>query len=748
MSDDYKSEIYDKLQHIRTSFIQKNMQESPFFGAFASDTFATDSLPGRLFKGYTSGFNLSYAPSVRTGVTDATIATGITYRSDFNGSTYTQIPAGTAVAPAVAPAITPTLPGNKYVDLNLAGLLTTPASEPKLTDELNDVAVLYSVLSDENYAKFVQGGTPIKVAKYTAPGTVLDYDLDNSVTKTYVQGGNPATRLDTLISKMTGASLATTESIPIGRYTAPQQNAITEVSNDVLPPTGSTGRIVALSPATASATFDSLSPAIPLKAPAEAVGVSAVYNVSGSVRLLAPSGTVPAGTTTPFTVYLRRGNVMVSLGAVAAPSTSAWTPFSFNTTALTSSDSPLQLVLVYTHNKTWTKLLITNFRVMNTLSGTAAVAGSPAEIFSVETDLFVVRRLLLLYTLMSNFYIAMTAYDRMFVAGTTTEPVSAKNLLSLAYQSLAELNRNTVRAGESPDNSDSVTKIAERVNERTQDFYKMGANINALSEQTTENKIMLRDDLQRMATTDAVKERSRQYAVATIAISLVIVFGLAVVFVTPSSPLVKVTGAAAVLVAALILNMAVKKLYAGNVAETFGNGSPDPPGALVYSLPAYPSGIAATQKAEVISFYESAFMKQVSEYLGNTTYLALLLQSHKAYGNVNFSMKKEERYFADAVDQMGTQRKKVRDTTGLLRLDQITERARMTLALTTLIIVSSAAFAIMLLRLRFPGLIPFVLIVAAVLLASALFFYIMDTNARVRTSGAHRYWQQPDLRVI
>jgi len=92
MSDDYKSEIYDKLQHIRTSFIQKNMQESPFFGAFASDTFATDSLPGRLFKGYTSGFNLSYAPSVRTGVTDATIATGITYRSDFNGSTYTQIP--------------------------------------------------------------------------------------------------------------------------------------------------------------------------------------------------------------------------------------------------------------------------------------------------------------------------------------------------------------------------------------------------------------------------------------------------------------------------------------------------------------------------------------------------------------------------------------------------------------------------------------------------------------------------------
>jgi len=744
MSDNYASEIYDKLQHIRASFIQKNMQDSPFFGAFPSDSFATDSLPGRLFKGYTSGFNLSYASSVRTGVTDATIASGITYRSDLTGSTYAQIPAGTAVAPAVAPAITPTLPGNKYVDLNLAGLLTTPASAPKLTDDLNDVSVIYSVLSDENYAKFVQDGTPLKIAKYTAPSTVLDYALDRDVTKTYTHGGNPATRLDMLISKMTGASLATTESIPLGRYTVHSQNAITEISNDVLPPTGSTGRIVALSPATASATFDTISPAIPLKAPEEAVGVSAIYNVSGSVRLLAPAGTIPGGTATPFTVYLRRGNVMVSLGAVAVPSTSAWTPFTFNTTALTSSDSPLELKLVYTHNKTWTKLLITNFRVTKTLSGTAAVADSPASIFSVETDLFVVRRLLLLYTLMSNFYIAMTAYDRMFTAGTTAEPASAKNLLSLTYQSLAEMNRNTVRAGSDGTNSDSVTKIAERVNERTRDFYKMGANINALGEQTNESKIMLRDDLQRMATTDAVKERSRRYAVATIAISLVIVLGLAVVFATPSSPLVKVTGTAAVLVAAVILNLAVKKLYAGNVAETFV----DPPGALVYSLPAYPSGLAATQKAEVISFYESAFMKQVSEYLGNTTYLALLLQSHKAYGNVNFSMQKEERYFADAVDQMGTHRKKVRDTTGLLRLDQITERARMTLALTALIIVSAAAFAIMLLRLRFPGLIPFVLIAAAVLLASALFFYIMDTNARVRTSGAHRYWQQPDLRVI
>jgi len=149
-----------------------------------------------------------------------------------------------------------------------------------------------------------------------------------------------------------------------------------------------------------------------------------------------------------------------------------------------------------------------------------------------------------------------------------------------------------------------------------------------------------------------------------------------------------------------------------------------------------------------MTYYENAFKKQVSDYLSNTIYLALLLQSHKAYGNVNFSMEKEQRFYTDVIDQIDTQGKKVRDTSGLLRLDQITERARMTLALSVLIIVTSASFAVMLLRLRFPGLIPFVLIVAAVLIASSLFFYVMDTNARVRTNGSQRYWQQPDLRVI
>ena len=735
MTTNLQDEIYSKLAHIRGSFIQKNMRQSPYFGAFTSSAFDTASLPGRLLKGY-SGFRTGYTASVKAAadVTTATVATGVKYRAAAT-NTYADIPAD---ATATSVPITSTLPGNSYVDLNLSGLLVDPSGDvPKLKDDLNDVAALYSVLEDGNYATLVGGGTPLKIAKYSPPG-VTDYEID-ATANTYIGGG---ARIDTLMSKLTGTNVATTSSIPIGRYTTPDRNAITAVTTEALPPVGTSDIVVSLAPAAATATFETIAPPIPLQAPTNTTGVSVVYKISGSVRLAAdlPSGAAA----TPFSIYLRRGNLMVKLHTVAAP-TSTWTalPDNIVTSSLTAADAPIQLVLAYTHNKNNAKLLISNFAVSSTVTGSTVAANNAASVFAPETDLFVVRRLMLLYTLMSNFYIAMTIYDRLFTTGD--EPAVLKNLVSLTYQNITQLNYNTVRSGDSEDNSDGVTYIAERVSARAQDFYTMGKKINELSEQTTEKKVSLRDDLQRMETTGIVKARSSRYATATIAISLVVVFGLVAVLVIPSSPLVKVTGTAAVVVAALLLNMAIKKLYDGNVAESF---TTDPPGSLVYDLSSYPGGVAASNKADIMTYYENTFKKQVSDYLSNTIYLALLLQSHKAYGNVNFSMEKEQRFYTDVVDQIDTQGKKVRDTSGLLRLDQITERARMTLALSVLIIVASAAFAVMLLRLRFPGLIPFVLIVAAILIASSLFFYVMDTNARVRTNGSQRYWQQPDLRVI
>lgn len=739
MAETHKDDIYDKLQHIRATFVQPNMRSSPFLGAFGDATFGSDSLPGRLLKGYggDGGFAAKYGASVVAAPTNAQLA-AVKYRDPTSASA-----AYAALSAAGAGGVPQLLPGNRYVDLNLANLLTDPAAPPKLGEDLDKVALMYALLDDANYATFAQKGASLRLAKYTAPGAPRAYTL-NATTGAYTEGGNPATRLDALIADLTGSALATTADVPIGRDAAPGRNVVTARTTDA-PPTGVADVVVAIGPANAASSFDTIARPIALPAPAETAGTTATYTVTGQVKLVAAAGTIPAGTATPFAVLLRRGDTMARLGEVT-PTTAGWTSFSFATGTLTAADAPLQLVLVYRHNKTWTKVLLTDLRVVATTA--LGASDGAAEIFTSETDLFVVRRLLLLYVLMGNFYVAMAAYDRMYGAGATTEPAAARRLLSLTYQAISELNRNTNRAGELGDQSDSVRYVSESVNARIQDFQRMGAEINRLGDETTQRKVALRDDLVRMDTTASVRQRSARYAIATIVLVCVVLAALALVFALPSSPLVKVAGTAATLLLALVINLAIRKLYDGNVPEPEPEAFTDPVGARVYNLPDFPGGLSAANKAQILQYYENAFRKEVSEYLSNTVYLALLLKSHQAYGNVNFSMEKEQRFYADAVGQMDVQGTKVRNTTGLLRLDQITERARLTLALSVLIIVTSAAFAAAALRLRYPALVAPVLIAAAVALAIALFLYIMDTNARVRTKGEQRYWQQPDLRTI
>ena len=106
---------------------------------------------------------------------------------------------------------------------------------------------------------------------------------------------------------------------------------------------------------------------------------------------------------------------------------------------------------------------------------------------------------------------------------------------------------------------------------------------------------------------------------------------------------------------------------------------------------------------------------------------------------------KEQKYFTDAAVEMHNQKHKIKNNTGIIRMDQITQRARMTLALTVLVTVAAAAFAVAAVSTRYPGLVPVILMIAGIVLAVSLFLFILDTNARVRTDGQKRYWQQPNM---
>lgn len=734
MGDAFRAEIYEKLQYIRTSFIQENMRQSPYFGAFASSSFNVTTLPGRLLLGYSSGFNPSYngtPNSMKTDTSGTNLKSRVLYRANKAADAYAEIP-GTTGAPTT---ITPTLPNANYTDINLSKLLNDSSA---LGQELDELVVAYSLLEDFNYANFTSASPKLNMSKYylnSANTTATAFTYDAAL-KTY-KDPTGTLRVDRILGKLTQSGIASTQNIQVGTFSAPNNNLRVVREMTMMAPGGSTEPVVSFAPVTLKGT-DSFSPVLPIAA--SATGTNFTLKVTGQVKL---TGTVSASMPPSFAIYLNRGGVMTKIGAdVTSITTSTnvneWTSFTRDSLTISSTDRSVGLTFALTHNAQSAKLLLTNFKVeaMPASDTDAGAGGSP---FTSDTDLFVVRRMLLLYKLMAQFYMAMHVYNTTF---TNAQNTSAFNLLSLTFDNLAALNRNVIRAAAETDGSDSIQSIAKEVNNRVRQFRELGKGINKLDTTVRDRKVDLRDRMNRLEEGKKSEKRTRGYAIATIVVVAVMLAAIAMVAVAPTTPLIKIAGTAAVLLVGAIFTLAIRRAYDGNVTEAFAGETISP------SLDLYAVGVTASDKASAMTSYETAFMKEVSEYLSHTTNLALLLQNYQAYGNMNLSMMKEFKYFTDAAERISNQNYKVENTISLVRLDQVSHRARMTLALTILIIVAAAAFGVALVMPRYPGLAPVIVVVACVLLAIAFFLYILDTNARVRTDGQKRYWQQPNLNEL
>lgn len=738
MADGQRAEeIYEKLQYIRSSFIQENMRQSPYFGGFANTSFNTTTLPGRLFSGYTSGFasaSSGYTSSILSDTTAANLKSRVLYRANNAANDYAAIPSKTGDAAT----ITDTLPMAAYTDINLSKFLTDGSA---LAQELDKIVLAYSVLEDYNYTQFQSGTSTLHLSKYKVSGTrsAVDFTYD-AATKMYNPAINDGTpRLDRVIGDLAQTGIASTQNIPVGTFNDPKNNIKMYRDTSVLPPGGSTDPVLSIAPAILKGT-DAVSPVMPMPVPA--TGTSFTLRVTGKVKLVAAA---PTTGTPSFAVYLNRGGVMTRIGApvtgiTASTDAATWTDFVLQSEAISSIDRSVGLTLVFTHNASAIRLLLTDFKV-ETQAANASDAGVSGSPFTSDTDLFVVRRMLLLYKLMANFYIAMRVYD---LTTQGSENTNAVNLLSLTFQNIAALNRNVIRAAAQADQSDSIQAIAKEVNSRVRQFRELGQGINKLDATVRDRKVDLRDRINRLEEGKKSEKRTSSYAIATIVVVAIMLAAIAVVIVAPTTPLIKIAGTAAVLLAGAIFTLAIRRAYDGNVTEAFNTGN----GNAVWSLPMYPVGVTASTKAAAMTTYENAFMKEVSEYLSHTTNLALLLQNYQAYGNINQSMMKEYKYFTDAAENISNQNYKIENSISLVRLDQVSKRAQMTLALTILIIVAAAAFSVSVVAPRYPGLTPVIVVVACVLLAIAFFLYILDTNARVRTDGQKRYWQQPNLNEL
>lgn len=706
---EYTDEIKQKLTYIRETFIQPNMRNSPYFGAV--DTTAGASLPERLLRGYAAftavdGFGSSF------GSITAANAAGLVHKREANAQAYVQ-------------ATETTL--DNYKELNLSSALTTAGT---LGAELNDVVNVYSLCDDKNYNTYIGGanGASMSIADYMLPATgakvaTSTYTLDATTGK-FVKSGDPTKTIDAPLAKITSVKSITTASIPLGRAEG-GENSDTQVFTGVLPPGDSTDTVLSINPVFPTSTFESVTRRIPVPEPDASVASGAGATLSVRCYFRVPDGAA----TTDAAMYIVLGNQIVQIGTKITATAGSWTLFSATRTGIKPSDAPISLIIVNAHNKAAKTLLVTGFTAEYTTGGQAtARAGGP---FTNETDMFIVRRLLLLYQLMSNFYIALKIYDTLGMADA-----NAKRIVTLCFGALNWMNRNMIRQGANADEA-SVPTISKKVSDNIKRYTQLGTDINDIDKVVSDGKGQLRNEVDRLHSTMAVENRSYKYAVATVIVFALLAAAVALVYLMPMDPTVRLGASAAALLMAAVYVLIARRMYDANVAEAEGFA-----GELVVDLASFDPN--AVTKEAMISNMESAMRKEASDYLSNTIQLAILLQNMRAYGKINFSLEKELGYFQVSAQQLDTNTQKVKGTQKIVRMEQVKQRATMTLFMTALIVVCATAFAVVATRDRWPGLTMVILVIAGVILAAAVLFFIMDTSARVRTNGQQRYWGAPD----
>lgn len=228
-----------------------------------------------------------------------------------------------------------------------------------------------------------------------------------------------------------------------------------------------------------------------------------------------------------------------------------------------------------------------------------------------------------------------------------------------------------------------------------------------------------------------------------VAITIFVIFGVAAVsiMVLDIDKQKKLYGCIGLIIFALLNFLGIQTLLN---SSAFIVTAPTKP--IVESFVDQPAilGAMGVSDANYINYYNISAMDQVSTYLDNTFTLVTLLETYKAYGNINASMEKEVNYYNNIVSQLNNAQSKVNsiyfasyintiDVSALLQLVQI---------LTILVAVFCTGYVLtdseQLLFIR-----QWINIITGILTVISIVIYIIEIKTRVRTNPSKIYWKNP-----
>jgi hypothetical protein len=699
-----QQDIYDKLKFISSTFFQENMKTSPTTGNVGTASFIGDNFQEKLFSGYGS-FKTRYlagAAASNNGIntTKITTSTPSLYSRDPDSNVYTvmTLPAASNAAGSNI-AIT-----SKFTDVNLSYFLQ---SNTDLVTELDNNRKLYSLISSQNYQNYKDAMTnsaSVKISKYY---------ISTASDPTVTYSGSNIRDLQKMINALTKANLFTTSDITTS-CTNCMNMSITDPPSVALP----SGLYDSIRRLTAADTSNPISTTMPL----EFERPSSKNSVTISFYVQIDSSAAASVCTL---------ETIVQAGSFVQTSQPEQVDKRWKKIVFTSSE--IDPITIPSDIKPNFKIRVNHkgFNIPINITGVSVSYSSSAadikQMFNLgQTDLFTLRRLLLLYECIAHIYIAMYLMEN----GAAAYKLDYYKIAGICFENLVHLNRN-VTASTGAGNG-TISAISGQVAERMKEYKKNVKDVTILDNQVKELKTSLKSEVEKINTNKTIASRTQNYMHIAVAILVLVAIACVAAYFVPMKPSIRIGVLVGIVALAIAAGAAIPAFYN---REGFA-------GENIYTLGQYQKIADATSTTAIVATYELATLDEANKFLMNTIYLANMLQSNINYGNANVSVNKELEYYRGATQQLDNSTNTLRGTTGVIRLDNTVSHANMTFFLTMTIVIAMTVLAVVLTS-KWPETHKYIYITASIVVVISIMLYIMDTSARVRTDGQKKYWGKP-----
>lgn len=353
-----------------------------------------------------------------------------------------------------------------------------------------------------------------------------------------------------------------------------------------------------------------------------------------------------------------------------------------------------------------------------------------------RTNRTVVRRMLLLYELMTMYYIAAYMVDR----NKWSTPVvdTYDSLLNIVYEYIMNYNRNVIRA-DSNTGKNFMSTLSKGVSEKIQDYNTNNKDLAVQTANLSERQYDLKGRITNMNSEKQKSSGMFTYMVVGFVIFALVAVSCIVIFALPIDRHQQITASIVTASVGVIAILIYRMIYMSRM-ESFQVGSVS---NYLTSPTSYASGLSKSNQSNFRSGVTLTVLDFASQYLDNTINIALMIQTYSGYGEINQGLNRQRAYYYGVNSQLQNAGYKINSVQNAYTHDKYTNRARISFFVTvTLLIAISAALLAM--TSSYPSAQPIILTICAIVLFLAILFYLLDTSIRVRTSANKIYWGTPN----